>query len=90
MSTPTRPDPTGNPYPPGSPGNPDPPQPAALVAGNRVKVLGGGRQYTFTVSSSEEHEGLTFYRLEEIDGGLFLRRSLELEEDAGKAAAEGK
>ncbi len=58
---------------------PKPPLPEmALAAGTRVKVRGGGRQDTFTVASNETHNELLFYRVKEIEGGLFLRSSLEL------------
>ena len=33
-----------------------------------------GKKYC--ISSIETHQGLTFYRLEQVEGGLFLRESL--------------
>lgn len=33
-----------------------------------------GKKYC--ISGIETHQGLTFYRLEQVEGGLFLRESL--------------
>jgi hypothetical protein len=49
-----------------------------LDTGATVRLVGQRLGETFVVESSEVHNNLTFYRLRELVGALFLRSSLVL------------
>lgn len=49
-----------------------------LLQQGNPDIFPDGRPNRFTLESSEKHNGLTFYRMKELVGSLFLRQSFEL------------
>ena len=52
-----------------------------LVPGTSVRMTKASlnrTDLTYTIQSHEEHQGLLFYRLKELEGGLFLPSSIEV------------
>lgn len=48
-----------------------------IAVGTRVRLVGRGDK-VYRVASSERHDEMTFYKLAELRGALFLRSSLEV------------